>query len=476
MRFSVHFLLLCAALCWLAPTSARADAGQLPVTVVKALQAEAVPLGSVSVFLQRVDAAQAQINYQANVALNPASSMKLLTTYAGLELLGAAYRWRTELLTDGVLNNGVLEGNLFVKGNGDPSLMAEDFWRLLGNLRQLGVKDIRGDLVLDRSYFAQNDTDPGAFDGELYRAYNALPSATLVNLKSTSFRFEAGAQQVNIRPDPDLPEIKVINQLQLTQGDCPDWRSQLNYKVRNQTAETTEITFSGSFAVACGEKYLDLSLQDDATYTFNLFRKIWQQLGGNLHGQLRLASVPYNASKLMDQSSITLADVVRRINKYSNNLMARQLFLTIAAERAGVPATEANGDKAIHDWLASKNLNFPELVLENGSGLSRKERISAQHLGELLLAAYASPVMPELMSSLPVLAVDGTAERRLQESAVRGRAHLKTGSLSGVRSLAGYVLDAKGRRWVVVFMVNHAQAAATKAAQDALLDWVYQQD
>jgi D-alanyl-D-alanine carboxypeptidase/D-alanyl-D-alanine-endopeptidase (penicillin-binding protein 4) len=281
-------------------------------------------------------------------------------------------------------------------------------------------------------------------------------------------------QQVSIRPEPDLPEIKIINQLKVSTAQCGDWKSRLRYVVTPQD-KVVSVMFAGEYAADCGEKYLDLSLFEDATYTYNLFRKIWQQLDGSLQGNLRLAATPVNAVKLMQQDSLTLADVIRRINKYSNNLMARQLLMTIAAEREGMPATEANGDKAIRTWLASKGMNFPELVIENGAGLSRVERISAQHLGELLINAYASPVMSELMSSLPILAVDGTVERRSKSSLVQGRAHLKTGSLNGVRAVAGYVLDQTGKRWAVVFMVNHQRAGLSKAAQDALLDWVYQQ-
>lgn len=447
---------------------------QLPFEVSDALKKAGVPLDSVAVFVQRVDAPQAILQHQTDQALNPASTMKLLTTYAGLDLLGPAYRWRTEVYTDGKLNNDVLEGNLILKGYGDPNLMAEDFWRMLNALRQAGVKDIRGDLVLDRSYFSTTSMDAGAFDGEPYRAYNAKPSALFVNLNSTSFRLTADMQQVSIMPEPDLPEIKIINQLKVSTAQCGDWKSKLRYVVTPQDNVVT-VMLVGEYAANCGEKYLDLSLFEDATYTYNLFRKIWQQLGGSLQGNLRLAVTPINAVKLMQQDSLTLADVIRRINKYSNNLMARQLFLTIAAEHEGMPATEANGDKAIRTWLAGKGMNFPELVIENGAGLSRVERISAQHLGELLINAYASPVMPELMSSFPIFAVDGTAERQSKTSFVQGRAHLKTGSLNGVRSVAGYVLDQAGKRWAVVFMVNHQRAGLTKEAQDALLDWVYQQ-
>ncbi len=447
---------------------------ELPTAVSRALVENSVPLNSVSVFVQRVDAPQAIIQHEADRALNPASTMKLLTTYAGLELLGPAYRWRTEIYTNGKLSGGVLEGDLILKGYGDPDLMAEDFWHMLNSLRQAGVKEIRGDLVLDRSYLSAADIGAGEFDNEPYRAYNAVPGALVVNLNSTSLGFSPEGSGVSIKPDPELPQIKIINRLKLVQSACGDWKNKLRYSVVPQSDSAT-VALDGVYAADCGSKYLDLSLFDDATYTFNLFRKIWPQLGGSLRGGLKLGTVPDNAVKLLQQDSPTMADVIRRINKYSNNLMTRQLLLTIAAEREGSPGTEANGDIAMRKWLADKGMDFPELVIENGAGLSRSERISAQHMGELLVNAYTSPVMPELMSSLPILAVDGTTARRSKTSAAQGRAHLKTGSLDGVRSIAGYVLDQAGRRWVVVFMVNHPRAAFTKAAQDVLLDWVYQQ-
>ncbi|MBL8488981.1 MAG: D-alanyl-D-alanine carboxypeptidase, partial [Rhodocyclaceae bacterium] len=168
-----------------------------------------------------------------------------------------------------------------------------------------------------------------------------------------------------------------------------------------------------------------------------------------------------------------LADVVRDINKFSNNVMARQLFLTLGANGGG-PATADRAEAAIKAWLEAKNLRMPELVLENGSGLSRRERMSADSLARLLAAAWKSPVMPEFISSLPLTAVDGTMQRRLKTNAVAGQAHIKTGTLEGVKTMAGYVLDRAGRRQIVVLLVNHPNAAAAQPAQDALLQWVYE--
>lgn len=451
---------------------------QLPSPVSEALGKAGVPQEAVAVYVQSVDKFAGErltlVDHRAEQSMNPASTMKLLTTYAGLELLGPAYRWRTEVYRDGTVNQGVLEGHLVLKGYGDPELMAQDLWRLVNRLRQTGIREIRGDLILDNSYFASTAPGEAAFDNEPYRAYNATPGALVSNLKSTSFRFAAEAQQPTIQAEPELPEIIIVNQVKWSPGACGDWKGRLSYMVAKQDNRSI-VTFGGTYAGACGEKVLELNVQDEAIYTFNLLRSLWKQAGGSITGGLRVQATPASASKLFQHESEALADVIRRINKYSNNLMARQLFLTLGAEKIAVPAREADGDKAVRAWLAGKGLNFPELVLENGAGLSRIERISAAHLGGLLQQAYVSPVMPELMSSLPVLAVDGTTRKRLNGSAAQGRAHLKTGSLEGVRAIAGYLLDQYDRRWVVVFMVNHPNAGATKAAQDALLDWVYQQ-
>ena len=451
---------------------------QLPAPVSDALGKAGVPQEAVSVIVQSVDEIGGQplrlVTHRPDQPMNPASTMKLLTTYAGLEILGPAYRWRTEIYRNGEVVDGVLNGDLILKGYGDPELMAQDLWLMLGRLRQAGIREIHGDLVLDNTYFASTAPDAAAFDDEPYRAYNATPGALVSNLKATSFRFLPDTQQLRILAEPDIPQITIINQVKWSPGACGDWKGRLSYTVANQGNRAT-VTFGGSYATACGEKVLELSVLNETAYTFDLFRSIWQSLGGTLAGGMRAEATPEKAVLVFPYESASLSDVIRRINKYSNNLMARQLYLTIAAEQVAIPGREPDGEKAIRAWLAGKGLQFPELVLENGAGLSRIERISADHMATLLQQAYDSPVMPELMSSLPVLAVDGTTRKRLKDSAAHGRAHLKTGSLEGVRAIAGYLLDQHDRRWIVVFMANHANAWATKAAQDALLDWVYHQ-
>lgn len=465
----IRLVVFCFALVLALP--ARAD---LPAVVVQALREAGIPADTVSVFVQQVDRDTPLVAHRADQALNPASAMKLLTTYAGLELLGPAYVWRTDFYAGGEIRGDTLHGDLILKGYGDPAMTLENFWNLVRALRQKGVRDIRGDLVLDRGYFEPQNHDTAAFDGEPYRAYNAGPDALLVNFKATRFRFrgDASTGKVVIEADPPLPQLVIVNRLALSQVPCADWKDRLGYKVTRDGAAVS-VAFGGNYSIACGEKTLDLSLLDDSVYVFELFRQLWREQGGSFNGALKIGVTPESANLLVRATSPPLADVVRLVNKYSNNVMARQMLLTIGAEVSGMPGSLENGGQAIRHWLAGKRLDFPELVIDNGAGLSREARISARHLGTLLLEAYASPTMPELMSSLPVVAVDGTMEQRMKNSGIAGRAHLKTGSLDGVRAVAGYLLDPRGRRWVVVFMVNHPRAGAYRAAQEALLEWIH---
>jgi D-alanyl-D-alanine carboxypeptidase/D-alanyl-D-alanine-endopeptidase (penicillin-binding protein 4) len=447
---------------------------KVPEPVAKALKKAGIPVSGAAMFVQPVDAKQPELSVNADKRMNPASVMKLVTTYAALEILKPNFRWKTEVYRDAVMENGILNGNLIIKGFGDPSFKEEEFRRLLLSLRQLGLKEIKGDLIIDKSYFATSKTSHKMFDNERWRSYNALPSAFLVNGRHTSFKFSVHDGKVNVSQEVELPEVEIVNNMKLTKGRCGSWRSRFEYDV-NASNKKAVVTFTGNFSSRCGDRYLELSLFDDERYAFFMFKKLWQQLGGVFNGKLRSQSeMPLQVVKLAVQGSKPLANIVRDINKWSNNVMARQLLLTIAAEHHDKPASEVRGMLAVKSWLADKGRNTDGLIIENGSGLSRIERVTANDLGQLLIDAYKGPTMPELMSSLPILSLDGTLIRRLRGTPVSAKAHLKTGSINGVSAIAGYVLDAKNRRNVVVMIVNHAKASASKKAQDALINWVYE--
>jgi D-alanyl-D-alanine carboxypeptidase/D-alanyl-D-alanine-endopeptidase (penicillin-binding protein 4) len=471
---SLGLLILCCVL----PASAFSH--ELPLIVQQKLQQSAIPETAIGVYVQEIGKSQPIVSINADSAMNPASVMKLLTTYAGLELLGPAYTWPTMLYANGNIMDGVLHGDLIIKGYGDPKLDLENFWLLIHRLRQTGLHEIKGNLILDHSHYDIPNDDPGGFDGQPYRTYNVLPEALLVNYRTSTIHLfpQPEKNSVRIVVDP-LPEsLQVRNNLKLVQGACGNWQNLLTIDVLPGKEDKNNFTvaLNGSFSRQCGKQSYLLSVQDSAIYTRDLFKRLWAQQGGLFHGDVILGRTPQNLPPLKIYQSPPLADIIRGINKFSNNIAARQLYLTLGAGDGVInnaPATLAKSDAAIRQWLAGKQLNFPELVVENGSGLSRKERISARHMGQLLLAAFNSPVMPEFISSLPVAAVDGTLKNRFTGTPVKGLAHMKTGALNDVRALAGYLLDKSGRRVIVIFFVNHGQAGQSRVAMDTLVQWIY---
>jgi D-alanyl-D-alanine carboxypeptidase/D-alanyl-D-alanine-endopeptidase (penicillin-binding protein 4) len=437
-------LLLCAA---------PAFADDLPAPVAQALKSAGIPQAATGLWVKEVDATAPRLAVNSRTALNPASTMKLVTTFAALDLLGPAYVWKTEAFANGALVDGVLR-----------------------QIRARGIKEIRGDLVLDRSAFVVPVAEPGRFDAQPMRPYNVAPDALLLNFKAVTLQLipDLQARVLLVSSEPAPSNLDIVNKIALGNGNgCGEWKERLRADVFSH-GQTTRLVLTGSFPQSCGEQRWNIAVQEHPQFVLGVFLQLWSELGGSLSGGVRDGPVAADARSVAVLPSPTLAEVVRDINKFSNNVMARQLFLTLGLEAGRRPATAEDADAAIRAWLEARGLAVPELVLENGSGLSRRERISAEGLGRLLQAAWKSAVMPELMASLPVTATDGTMRKRLKQNGVAGQAHIKTGSLEGVRSIAGYVLDKGGRRWIVVFFVNHANAGGAQPAQDALLQWVYE--
>lgn len=458
---------------WLALTLSS-QAQPLPAEVSAALARAKVPQDAVSVWIGDVDGAVApRLQHRAEAAMNPASVMKLVTTYAALDLLGPAATWRTPVWLDGTLREGVLTGNVHIQGQGDPSLVLEKLWLLLRRLQGLGVQTIVGDIVLDQHLFDLPAVNPAEFDGEPLRPYNAAPEALLINFKSVVMSFvpDVAAGFVRVAFEPPLWGVQMQRSVPLQVGKpgaervCSDYRSAL----KADFSDPMRMYFAGSYPAACGEKVWPVAYADPASYNARAIQGLWHSMGGKLLGTVRLGLAPATAPAF-EHVSPTLAEVIRDINKYSNNVMAQQVFLSLGRLGSANASWAASREQLRQWWLRRiGSLDIP--VLDNGSGLSRRERISAQALARMLSVAYASPNMPELMASLPLAGVDGTLKRSRSATA---RAHLKTGSLRDVVALAGYVHARSGKRFVLVAMVNHSQAHAAREALDALLDWTFQ--
>lgn len=474
MRFILFALLFAVA---------TAHAAPLPDTVRQTLQQVGIPLAGVAVEVREVGAHNPLISLNATRPMNPASTMKLLTTYVGLDLLGPAYTWKTEAWLDGELKDGVLNGDLVLKGYGDPKFTIEQFWLWLAELRARGLREIRGDLVLDRSFFELPPYDSGAFDNDPVRAYNVGPDALLLNFNTLHLRYLPDGNSMKLISEPPLDGVHLDNQLvPRTSGGCDGWDDSISVQPNGDS-----VIFQGGYPGACGERDHNLSVMPHTRYVEAVFRALWKELGGTLSGKQREGVASANGHLFSTHRSEPLSSVIRDINKFSNNVMARQLFLTLGVtvslpsplqgegmgERVAPHFTNlARSKQAVNDWLQRQQLDFPELVLENGAGLSRAERISAAHMAQLLQHAASNPLSAELQSSLPILGVDGSVKKRLKESPAASHAHLKTGTLEGVKTLAGYVKSQSGKEWVVVFLINHPNAKRGAAAQDALVEWV----
>jgi D-alanyl-D-alanine carboxypeptidase/D-alanyl-D-alanine-endopeptidase (penicillin-binding protein 4) len=453
-----------------AATPHRADTAAsqhgLPTSVESALARAGVKSSALVAWVEAVDGGPPRLAWQAERPANPASLMKLVTTFAGLDLLGPAFTWSTPVWLQGSIANGVLNGDLVIKGNGDPKLVLERIWLLLRRVRQAGVNEIRGDIVVDRSAFAPGEIDPAEFDGEPLRPYNANADALLLNYRSVLLTFTPDPARgiATIAVEPPLAGVSVDTTVPLVAGPCDDWRSAL----QGDFADPARLGLRGSFPAACGEKVWPIAYADPGSYNGRALVGLWLEMGGKLGHGYRNGNAP-STPPSFELRSPALADVVRDINKLSNNVMAQQLFLTLGATQRGT-GTPERGREVVRQWLNGRiGSAATGSVVVNGSGLSRDSRLSALALGRLLQAAWASPVMPELMSSLPVPGIDGTLR---QARGAMGRAHLKTGSLRDVAGIAGYVLANSGRRYIVVAIVNDANANAARPALDALVDWV----
>jgi serine-type D-Ala-D-Ala carboxypeptidase/endopeptidase (penicillin-binding protein 4) len=456
----------------LCPTVARAQAlpvqiGSLPAEVEAALARAQVPKDAMVAVVHDLGAGQPRLAWQAHVPVNPASLMKLFTTFAALDLLGPAWAWSTPVwLTGPVAPSGVLEGNLVIKGSGDPKLVVERLWLLLRRVQQLGVREIRGDIILDRSAFSAPEQNPADFDGEPLRPYNVPVDALLLNYKSVVMTFTPDLARgvAVISPDLPLAGVRIDASVPLSNAACGDWRGGL----KADFSDPLRWRLAGSYPASCGEKWWPVAYPDAKSYNERAVLGLWQSMGGKLGGVVRDGLAPAGPPTF-EAASPALSEVVRDINKFSNNVMAQQLFYTLAAQQVRGPATPEGAREVLRTW-AQERLGEPAraLVVDNGSGLSRQNRVTAQLLSQLLRSAWASPSMPELMSSLPVGGVDGTLKR---SKAATGRTHLKTGSLRDVVGVAGYVLAQNGQRMVLVAVVNHPNANAARPALDALVQW-----
>ncbi len=459
-------------------TLMASDKSKIPPQVVSALKQANVPLNTVSILITPL-AAESQsttltpkprLSHRATAEMNPASVMKLITTSAGLSILGADFTWRNRIWVDGPVVDGVLQGNLYVKGSGDPKLVLERLQSLLQDIMSKGIKEVRGDIILDGSVFDLPPKSPASFDDEPLRPYNVAPQGLLLNFNAMLFKFspDPALGVAKIEGEPPLANVQWPATVALASGPCQDWRTQL----RADFSQAESVRFQGTYIASCGEQKWPVAYVQPNTFAPRMVQAMWAQAGGKLKGQVRTGITPVQAKLWHEAASLPLSDIVADINKFSNNVMAQQLFLTLSSQKG--PGNFDASRQVVLRWWQQKLPKQTLPVIDNGSGLSREERSNALALSELLQWAAQSPFSAALQNSLAIAGVDGTVSRlkdRSPNSVAIGRAKLKSGSLRDVASLAGYVEGLSGQRYVFVVLINHPNANAARTAFDKLLEW-----
>jgi serine-type D-Ala-D-Ala carboxypeptidase/endopeptidase (penicillin-binding protein 4) len=453
-------------------------ATQMPPVVSRVLGQYRLPANSLSVYVKDVASDEVLLALNSESPQKPASTIKLLTTIAALDQLGPAHTWTTSAYVTGPIKQGVLEGDLVLVGGGDPYLTAERWFSFVSQLRLTGLTTINGDIVIDRTLFAPLSEDRAKFDRQPQRSYNVVPDALMVNFQTATITIGPGpdSKLASIQIDPWPANLELNNLVRMSNGGCRRAQQGLRFETP-EGASGNAMTIRGSAPRTCGRYSVTRAIMSAPDFAYGTFRTYWQQSGGTIKGGLRLDAVPSKARLLHEFNSLSLGEVVRLVNKYSNNVMARHLMLTMGIEKYGAPATPDGGRRAVQDWLAQRKIDIPELVLDNGSGLSRAERITARGLAQILQAGWHSQYMPEYVASLPLAATDGTLRNRFNAPGMRGRIRMKTGHLDDVSSLAGYVNAVSGKTYIVSIIVNApgAQYGVGDDIQAALLKWVFAQ-
>ena len=507
------------AWCGLALLPTLAMAQPLPEPVLQALQQAQVPADALGVAV--LPAAPGvfsrlgpRLLHQADRPMQPASTLKLLTSVVALHRLGPNVRGFTELLTRAPQQGDTLAGDLVLRGGADPELDLSQLWALLLQLRQVhGIRTLGADIVVDRTLFrpAQPEREAQPFDERPEFAYNLVPDALQLNshLLQIEISSETGTPQA--RALPPLPGLVIdASALQLTDRPCAEWTKGWDSPppADSSAPGVLRVRLQGGFPRGCVQRP-SLYLLDPLALAERQLRWLWTSLGGEWQGRLREADTPTvplltaaqqaaQQPPLRPGAAVVLpgvqragaqpglrvlasrqarpwGEVLRTMNKLSSNVDSRLLYLQL-----GVPAmadnpgqtTRALADQAVRQWLAAQRIAAPGLVLDNGSGLSRAERITPRTLAQVLQAAHQGPWASELLMSLPVAGVDGTLRNRLASGPASGQARLKTGLLRDAVGLAGHVRDPQGRPWVLVAFLNHPEAVAARPALDALVDWV----
>ncbi len=464
-----------AVLATLGLLALQAASGQgLPAEVAKIIKANGIPAARVGLYVAPVEG-EPVVEHNMDKPFNPASAIKLLIAQAALELLGPEFTWKTELRAAAPVAGGVLRGDLYFVGSGDPSITHERLLGLVAGLRARGVERIDGSVIVDDTLFSLPQHDPGAFDSAGAKPYNGGAGAAMVGFGASRIVIRNGTDGITAFAEPPSRTLTLVNQLRSQRSRCRgNWRGRISELLRRNGDGTAKLTLRGNYPTGCGELSFYMLAQDDpAAHLAGAIQANFAMLGGSGGEAWRRGKVPPGAKPLAVSESPPLVEVLIGMNKHSNNIMARNLFLSLAGTTGIEPYTTSASRAAVAQWLADKGISSEGMHIENGSGLARETRITPRQFAGALHASSRESLYAELIATLSILGVDGTTRRWLRKTAATGNAHLKTGTLRGVRAAVGFVHASGGQNLLFVAMIDWKNTASGRKLLQDLLAWAH---
>jgi serine-type D-Ala-D-Ala carboxypeptidase/endopeptidase (penicillin-binding protein 4) len=464
-------------------TGGSGGGGGLPGPVASAIAASGLPARSFGLYAQEVIGERRAFSLNEEVPYTMASTTKIVTSLAALDLLGPFYRWRTSAYALGTLADGKLVGDLLIVGGGNAQLTTAGLAAWFKRMHDQGLREIEGNIVLDRYAFQLKPSDHANTPMQsASEPRHVWPDAMTLDEGRISLLVQPGRSgRAALTFRPALGDVRIDNRLQSgAAGDActaePLWQASANGRA--------SVIVQGSWGPACGTRTITFVPPADSGIAARVLPAMWAAAGGKLRGRVVSAKavpgvspIPLGADgeplpPLSFDRSKPLTELVRDINKESDNVGARNLMLSLSPGFPARPATIAGAQRTVQLWLRDQGLADGDVEVENGSGLSHSERAKPRAMVQLLRKAWRADQAQAFFESLPIAGIDGTLKNRLQGGRAAGKAYLKTGTLNDTRALAGYVYAASGKMYAVALMVNSADPALGRPALDAMIEWL----
>jgi len=417
-----------------------------------------VPESKLSILLEDSESGERLININPNASRSPGSVAKLFTAFAALDLLGAGHQWKTDVFIEGKINDQGAVDHLVIRGGGDPSFSVEDLESLILKIRAKGIREIRDDIYFDLSFFRQRKKSTAQFDQSPLRPYNTMHSSLIVNSNRLDLLFNLNDETG--KPDVTplfLPAgVKIENNLSVGSGNCRDFRSQVTFdeKFRNQTLT---ILINGVYPAQCKSLDHDLAITRTEHYFYGVFKKIWLDSGGIINGYYKKKNKSNKHVLIAEVFSDDLSSALKLMIKDSDNLTSRNIFLSLP--KLSKRKELRNSRKILYQIMKENDVDWHfRNMIDNGSGLSRETRIKAKSVMSLIQKIDQGAKFSSIKPMLPISGVDGTLKNIYQSKSLRGQLRLKTGTLNGVRCLAGFITTKSGKEYRFVFMHNNYDA------------------